>query len=410
MSGQRESPADPPSDFGSGLAVLGDVDGDGWRDIAVSAPNARTPQSAGTGAVYLFSGKAGRLVETLRGDANSRGLGSALVACGDADGDGTGDLLVGAAREGAVHVVSGGTARSLGQVRLQTRGSGLVLCDLGVRVTGSNRELGVLVGHPAFDGGEGAVSIQWIRPGTPSWTIRVEGQATGVAHTGFGRSVAATLPWDGASPRSRIAVGTPLLESGEAEGGVTLFSGNALSEVARVHGEGGAESLGSRVVAAGDIDADGVGDFFVTAFRWSHPRDLVHAGRVIAVSGAQGKVLWIVHGSAADERLGFALGRTDDWDEDGLDDIVVGSPGATPGGAVRVLSSRTGKICHEFRGIEGSIQFGFRVNAECDLDGDGRADLLVTSLSPGGGQSRGQPRVEVLLNRASNRHLVLTEP
>jgi hypothetical protein len=102
--------------FGSALAALGDLDGDGLPDFAVGA---RKSDEAGedAGAVYVYRGRRGgplpEPATVLRGPGSGALFGAALAGAGDLDGDGFPDLLVGAfgagrAREGKVFLYRGG--------------------------------------------------------------------------------------------------------------------------------------------------------------------------------------------------------------------------------------------------------------------------------------------------------------
>ncbi len=77
------------SRFGASVAHAGDVNGDGYADLVVGAPSEN--------AAYLYLGSAGGIAGRTRiaGAALSE-LGASVAGAGDIDGDGFGDLIVGA--------------------------------------------------------------------------------------------------------------------------------------------------------------------------------------------------------------------------------------------------------------------------------------------------------------------------
>lgn len=102
---------DPDGWFGSSLCALGDIDGDGFDDFAVGAQRARGFEP-GSGAVYLYRGgspPAMRPWRTLRGEHSGDQFGQRIAAAGDLDGDGVTDLAVGALYSDAAGSSSGAT-------------------------------------------------------------------------------------------------------------------------------------------------------------------------------------------------------------------------------------------------------------------------------------------------------------
>jgi hypothetical protein len=84
--------------FGSALASLGDVTGDGIPDLAVGVPFQDVADRKRAGQVEVLSGADGRHLHTLRAPRPQEGalFGHALVSLGDVTGDGLPDLAISA--------------------------------------------------------------------------------------------------------------------------------------------------------------------------------------------------------------------------------------------------------------------------------------------------------------------------
>ncbi|HEX5011519.1 MAG TPA: FG-GAP-like repeat-containing protein [Planctomycetota bacterium] len=160
---------------------------------------------------------------------------------------------------------------------------------------------------------------------------------------------------------------------------VQAFSGATGSEIWRrllpvvVVGEN-FDALGQRLVdAVGDVDGDGIGDFVLSL-----------ASGAAVCSGRDGATIAMV---ATD--LGGLTPNTvsglGDADLDGVPDAVVSSWTASAPGLSRVtvFSARTGQTLFEVAGEATppggtADEFGRRLAGPGDVDGDGRADVLVT--------------------------------
>ncbi len=146
-------------------------------------------------------------------------------------------------------------------------------------------------------------------------------------------------------------------------------------------GEGGGDEYGFTVAGGGDVNADGVNDFVVGA-PGADPNGLVDAGSAFVYSGKDGSMLYQFNGSQSGERLGGSAGMTDDANGDGNDDFIVGAPGADPNGLVDagsayVYSGTDGNLLHQFNGSQEGDRLGGSAGASADIDGDGNDDYIV---------------------------------
>lgn len=384
----------PNAQCGRSVAAVGDVNGDGAADLLVGMPGASPFGLTGAGQAVLFSGATGLPVFTLIGTAVGDRFGDAVAGGGDVNGDGVPDLLVGApdAMQGPVF--------SVGYVKVVSGANGAALFTLAGTATSENFGLavagvgdlnsdgmadfvigapGAIVGGASFAGQatvySGATGVVLLAlNGTPTFGLG--------AFSLFGTSTAGAGDLNG-DAIADILVGSPNTSS--YGGQVHAFSGSNGAVFLTLAGSFAFDYFGSSVASAGDLNSDGVPDFIVGS-----PRPLAWGGfpYVKAFSGSSGSLLFTLTGSSETEGFGSAVAGGGDVNGDGAPDLVVGAPLADPFGLVDagqtfVFSGPTGASLYSFIGTNppappaAGDRFGTSVAVVGDLNGDGRADLLV---------------------------------
>jgi len=133
--------------------------------------------------------------------------------------------------------------------------------------------------------------------------------------------------------------------------------------------------FGSAVANAGDVNHDGVNDVLIGA---------PGASKAYVFNGATGAVIFTIRspGSRGADRLpsfGAAVAGGQDLDADGTPDFVIGAPNQKNlQGAAYVFKGSDGSLLFRLRGPrQGFAKFGTSVALTPDVTGDGRPDILV---------------------------------
>jgi len=307
--------------FGSAIARIGDVNGDGAADFIVGAPPARMAR--------VFSGADWSVIRTHVDSYEFANLGASVAAAGDVNGDGRADYLVGAPNKGNVTFFPEG-------------------------------------GVYFFSGMDGSVPrMFW---GRADWDV-------------FGYSVVATgdLTGDGVT---EVLVGAPQSEGMSSRHGYArLYNGATGASLHIFEGESDVDKFGFSVAVVGDVNGDGTPDLLVGAYR-TDPSALTDAGSAFLYSGADYSLLHRFDGEAAGDNLGWAVAGIADVNGDTYPDLLVGAYHADPGGksdagTVYLYSGADYSLIHRFDGEAAGDLFGYAVADAGDVDGDGTSDLVV---------------------------------
>ncbi len=248
-----------------------DVNGDGYDDVIVGASQAPAGGATGAGAARVYHGSASGIpmipARVLVGAVVDDQFGVAVAGAGDVNGDGFGDIVVGAWRASAEARGHTGTAS-------------------------------------VYHGSAGGIAM------TPTRVL--EGVADGDL---FRRTVASASDVNGdgyadivigarkASPGAREFAGTASVYFGSA-------SGIPMAPTTVLEGTTAGDQFGSAVASARDINADGFADIVVGAFQ-AAPGSRMNAGTASVFHGSAGGISMtparLLEGVTAGDIFGFSV-------------------------------------------------------------------------------------------------------
>jgi hypothetical protein len=363
--------------LGFSVAGAGDVDADGHGDVIVGLPDNDT-NGPSAGAARVFSGRDGTTLHTFFGDGQDDVFGQAVAAAGDIDFDGYADLLVGAPE----FLGAGGT----GYVKVFSGQSGSELFTLvgavhkdmfGLRVSGGLDVNGdgtpdVLAGGPENDTAADNAGMARLFSGKDGSVLYTFYGERASDYFGSGVALLGDLNQDGFGD---FAIGAPnsMLPGLEY---IKVYSGKDGSVLARLEGDqNNLDAFGTGVVRAGDVDGDGLNEF------------IVGAPGADEGGGDQSGVAWVYSGAYLDRLLrlpgekpqdhwGLAVAGAGDFNGDGVADLVVGSYWI---GEAKVYSGRYGRTLYSFPNpLPGTVdRFAISVGGAGDLDADGFDDIVI---------------------------------
>lgn len=273
----HEFTPETPSRMGTAVAGAGDIDGDGHDDVLVGSEDASSSKTQ-AGQVTLFSGSTGTEMWSRDGAHAWDLLGSAADGVGDLDGDGVRDVVVGAygavGRNGGAAGFSG---RGLAYVLSGLDGS--IIHTLRPRGDAVNFGRFFARGADDFDGdgvkdvfvadyaaGRGSTSgtgAAYIFSGSSgNLLLALDGSTTGEG-LGPGRGIS-DVNGDG-TPDLLLGAWTSS-EGAQGAGLARIYSGADGSILRTMTSTTANEAVGVDALGIGDVDADGLGDYLLTGF------------------------------------------------------------------------------------------------------------------------------------------------
>ena len=385
--------------YGWWVTCAGDLNGDGFSDVAVSAYQDEIGAQTDEGLVHVYYGSAGGLITVaaavLQSNQTTGWMGRCVTTAGDVNGDGYADLLVGVprfsnpeAQEGVAQIFLG-SPTGISTVASFTFDLSNAGANLGESVCGAGDVNGdgysdIIVGARIYGVG-GAAAIFHGGPYSTNLTPSSNrfGGAIGAL---LGSSVANAGDVNGDGYADAI-VGAPGASNGQVGEGLAYLhygSSTGLSVAPSLTLEAnmlGAQ-FGTSVSSAGDVNGDGYADVLVGAPLNGTGSAYLYAGGPAGLSVAPAAAL------SAGSLFGSSVATAGDVDHDGYSDIIIGSPGT--GEAYVYKGSVAGLVLAPYIVLAeppASGLFGCSVATAGDVNGDGYSDVIVGARNATNGQA-----------------------
>lgn len=386
--------------FSRSLATAGDVNGDGYSDIIIGSPCYNADSYQGMAELWLGGPRTASASwnMTLTGSVGNLYLGYSVASAGDVNGDGFGDVIVGAygyvSHSGRAYLYPG-SPTGLQTTSVWEVTPSYSYDEFGKSVASAGDVNGdgysdIIIGAPKkgiYDDTGGVYgyygSATWPAT-TEDWFLEGEtddslfgcavASAGDVNGDGYGDILIGAYGYTSNTGKAYIYLGS---SSGILPQGATPFR--------EVQGEATEHFFGASVASAGDVNRDGYSDIIIGAYGFD---DISYTDRgksylyLGSATGPSSVADWTSVGENADDLFGISVAPAGDCQGDGYSDVAVGASGYNDSaGKVYVFNGSSGGLSPSASwtamGENIGDLFGNSVASAGDVNGDGYSDLVV---------------------------------
>lgn len=397
--------------FGWCISNAGDVNGDGYDDMVISAIDYSNPEETNgeEGKIYVYYGSADGLSDTPGFEYETNNDSSVLgfsVDGGDLNGDGYSDIVAGCLQwtngeysEGSIFLWYGSPTgpNPAGPDWTLELNQVFALLGAGVAMSGDINNDGyndLFFSAKMWDEGETDEGKTWLYYGSPDgpvesgWSWQAD-QAYTIS--GFPVNYAGDINSDGYDD---IIIGANKYDYDAVDDGLAVcFYGSptGLADTPDWQASSGQakSSFGHWADGAGDVNGDGYDDVIVSALLYESDISEYNEGRVFVFNGGPDGLStdysWYGEINQLDAQFGYSCAGAGDINADGYDDVIVGSKywdnGEFDEGAAFVwFGSDMGlenDYCWEGEGNQDLGYYGRHVGGDGDYNHDGYSDFMV---------------------------------
>jgi hypothetical protein len=332
--------------FGYCVSTAGDINGDGYSDVVIGATGYENGQY-GEGRAYVYHGSSSGLSATANWTAESNqenaNFGNCVSTAGDVNGDGYSDVAIGAysydngqTDEGRVFVYYGSSS-GLPATANWTAESNQESAQFGNSVSTAGDVNGdgysdVIIGANVYDNDQTDEGRVYVYHGSSSglsasadWTAE-----RNQAGANFGNSVSTAGDVNG-DGYSDVIIGAYIYDNDQTdEGRAFVYHGSSSGLSATVNWT--AETylndayFGNSVSTAGDVNGDGYSDVIVGSYGYENGQ--IGEGRAYVFLGSStglSQPVWIAESDQAGAWFGYSVSSAGDVNGDGYSDVIVGA-------------------------------------------------------------------------------------